>query len=142
MKKHQPVLATCHLSVPEILILIREATKKGLVNIVVTHPEAPVVDMPTSLQCELRTAGVFVLNDAMCQLFQSPEMCPIQRIISDIREVGVKSTILATDFGVSSLHPAVHGMKSYIKDLFAAEFSERDIKIMAKENPAKLLNLT
>jgi hypothetical protein len=140
MKQKQPVLATCHLSVPEILILVREALKTGLTNIVITHPEAPFVDMPTNIQKELSNSGIH-FERCYVSTFPIAGNVPLERIVQDIREVGIESTVIASDFGVASLPSAVQGMKAYISVLLSNGFSKRDISIMAGENPAKLLNL-
>lgn len=140
MKQQQPVLATCHLSVPEILILVHEALKIGLTNIVITHPEAPCVDMPTYIQKELGNLGI-CFERCYVSTYSIGGNVPLERIVYDIREVGIESTILASDFGVASLPSAVQGMKAYISVLLSSGFSKQDICLMAGENPAKLLNL-
>jgi microsomal dipeptidase-like Zn-dependent dipeptidase len=66
---------------------------------------------------------------------------PFARIVAEIRRVGADSTVLATDFGKSSLPPPVEGMRAYVAALLAGGFSERDIQLMAGENPSRLLGL-
>ena len=66
---------------------------------------------------------------------------PFARIVAEIRRVGPESTVLATDFGKSPLPPPVEGMRAYIAALLAEGFSERDIQLMASENPSRLLGL-
>ena len=63
------------------------------------------------------------------------------RIVTDIHAVGVKSTVLATDFGAAVLSLPVVGMRSYVAGLLEAGFSERDIRVMAGETPSMLLGL-
>jgi len=66
---------------------------------------------------------------------------PFARIVAEIRRVGPESTVLATDFGKSPLPPPVEGMRAYVAALLAEGFSERDIQLMASENPSRLLGL-
>jgi microsomal dipeptidase-like Zn-dependent dipeptidase len=55
--------------------------------------------------------------------------------------VGPKSVILSTDLGQAGnpLHP--DGLEAFFKALRAAGFSQAEIDLMAKTNPARALGL-
>ena len=134
------VLATGHLSVREIRVLVSAAQEAGVRKIVVTHPEVPWVDMPAVVQEELRDRGVYFER---CFVSTTPEGggVPLARLMEDIRRVGMASTVLATDFGQAGNPRPVEGLRAYIAILLAEGFTERDIQVMVRENPARLLGL-
>jgi hypothetical protein len=137
VRQHDAILGTAHVSVPEIVALVREARAAGVAKVVVTHPELPWVDVPVDVQEELRDLGAAFER---CYV-SSIDGAPFARIVAEIRRVGLDSTVLATDFGKSPLPPPVEGMRAYVAALLAEGFSERDIQLMAGENPSRLLGL-
>jgi hypothetical protein len=108
--------------------------------VVVTHPEMPWVDAPAGIQEELRDLGAYFER---CYASTLPGIgdVPLARIVSDIRRVGIESTVLATDCGAATIPAPVAGMRSYRAALLAEGFSERDMRLMAGETPARLLGL-
>jgi hypothetical protein len=137
VKQHDAILGTAHVSMPEIVALVREARAAGVAKVVVTHPEVPWVDVPVDVQEELRDLGAAFER---CYV-SSIDGVPFARIVAEIRRVGPESTVLATDFGKSPLAPPVDGMRAYVAALLAEGFSQRDIQLMAGENPSRLLGL-
>jgi len=134
------ILATGHLSVQEIVPLVHAARAAGVAKVVVTHPEAPWVDMPVPVQQALREAGAFFERCYVSTLPLGGGVA-FARIVADIRAVGVASTVLASDFGAAGLPAPVDGLRTYLAALLDVGFSERDIEVMAGETPAMLLGL-
>ena len=149
VRQHDAILGTAHVSVPEIVALVREARAAGVAKVVVTHPELPWVDVPVDVQEELRDLGAAFERCYVSSIDGAPsllrgrhsDVAPFARIVAEIRRVGADSTVLATDFGRSPLPPPVEGMRAYVAALLAEGFSERDIQLMASENPSRLLGL-
>ena len=140
VKGHDAVLATGHISVEEICALVPAAREAGVRKVVVTHPEMPWVDVPVGIQEELRDLGAYFER---CYASTLPGIgdVPLARVISDIRQVGIESTLLATDCGAAGIPAPVAGMRKYLAALLADGFSERDLRLMAGETPAGLLGL-
>ena len=140
VRQHDAVLATGHVSAEEIRVLVRAAREVGVRKVVVTHPEMPWVDVPVAIQEELRDLGAYFER---CYASTLPGIgdVPLARIISDIRRVGIESTVLATDCGAATIPAPVAGMRNYLAALLAEGFSERDLRLMAGETPAALLGL-
>lgn len=138
--EHDGVLATGHLSAAEGAELVRAGLKAGLRKVVVSHPEVPWVDMSVETQRALRDLGAYFER---CYVSSLPAGggVPFSQIVSGIRDVGVESTILATDFGAATLPSPVAGMRAFVGALLKHGFSPRDIGLMAGENPAWLLGL-
>lgn len=135
------ILATGHISVKESVALVHLAREQGLRKILVTHPEAPFIRMPAETQTEILGKGVFFER---CYVDTTPAMdcaVTIQEIAAIIRKVGTESTVLTTDFGLSSLPHPVEGLRDYLSKLIGEGFSLNEIRCMAGDNPAYLLDL-
>ncbi len=132
------ILSTGHLSPKEIVLLIEEAQRKGVKKIVVTHPDHFLIQMSIGLQKDLSNRGIF-----FDRCFPTPHTSPLtmEGMAKRIREVGVDSTILTSDFGQPENPFPVDGLRSYIHRLIGFGFSEQEIDQMVRINPAKLLNL-
>ncbi len=131
------VLGTGHLSPEETRLVVRRACALGVERIVVTHPEAPLVAMPIELQCELARQGAMFER---CYLSLVDGM-PAEEMLAQIRAVGAKSTILATDLGQQSNVPPVDGMRAYHDALVGVGMSESEWTLMASINPSRLLGV-
>ena len=106
------ILGTGHLSTPEILKLIRAARQQGVRKILITHPEAPFVDMPISVQQEL--AGL-ACRFERTWVFTTPalgEVLTADQLTHAIHEVGVESTVLASDMGQVASQNRTHFPKA------------------------------
>jgi methylmalonyl-CoA mutase cobalamin-binding subunit len=133
------ILGTGHISVQETLKLVNEADKRGVKKIVVTHPELPAVNMDNVTQLKIRKKVFFE------RLFVSTLLVggniPFERIVKEIKEVGIERTIIATDFGVTGIPHPVKGMEMYLNKLIKAGFSNKELSIMGEINPGKMLGI-
>jgi hypothetical protein len=138
--KHRLVLATGHSSPEEGLLLIREARKRGIERILVTHAMLAPVRMNVEQMREAARLGAkleFVYNALI-----GSKMLELADYAKAIRDVGPESCILSSDLGQAGnpLHP--DGFQAFLKMLAGAGFSSRELDTMSKTNPAKLLGLT
>ncbi len=128
------ILGTGHLSTPEILKLIPAARQQGVRKILITHPEAPFVDMPISVQQELAGLGCrFERN----WVFTTPalgEVLTADQLTQAIHEVGVESTVLASDMGQVGNPTPVEGFRAYAAACSEAGFSRGQIQRMGADN--------
>jgi hypothetical protein len=136
--RHDVILATGHLSQDEIIVLVREAVKRKIKKILVTHPDHFFIQMPLKTQKDLAAKGVF-----FDRCFPTPTTSPltIEGMAERIREVGVASSVLTSDFGQPENPFPVEGLKTYIQKLIQQGFSDQEIDQMVKINPGRLLSL-
>ena len=139
LSRHDVILSTGHLSQDEIIVLVREAIKWKIKKILVTHPDHFFIQMTGEVQKKLARKGVF-----FDRCFPTHDTSPLtmEAMAKRIREVGVTTTVLTSDFGQPENLFPVEGLKIYIQKLIQQGFSDTEIGQMVKINPAKLLNLT
>lgn len=139
-------LATGHLGPRESAVLVPEARRRGVRAVVVTHPESHLVDMTLPLQRELAALqGVFFERCRMSGEGTAPGSTgaapAVDRLAAAIREVGVETTVLSTDYGQPANPTPVAGFASYLDELGERGFTPSELDRMARRNPAAVLGL-
>ena len=136
MAKYDMVLATGHIAPADILPVVVAAKAAGVRRIIVTHPEFPTTLLSIAQQAELAKLGAYFER---CYTTPQSGKIPWETVFANIREVGVASTILATDLGQSHNPYVDEGLQSYFGKLLDAGFSEGEVRRMVRDNPAALL---
>ena len=135
------ILATGHLSVPEIAAVVDAAVVAGVRKILVNHPELWLIDMSIADQRALAAKGA--LMEVCIRSATAPghgETTP--RLLAErIGAVGARHVVMATDFGQVDSPPAPEGMGWYIGQMLEAGIPPEDIRLMTRENPSRLLGL-
>jgi hypothetical protein len=139
--KHGLVLATGHSTPTEGLMLLREGRQQGVRQMIVTHAIQPPVLMDVPQMKEAASLGAFIEF-----VGGSPEgqgsAARIDGIATAIRQVGVASSILSSDLGQQGNPLPPDGFGAFIEALRQRGFSDRDLDVMSKQNPARLLGLS
>jgi hypothetical protein len=140
IKKYDLVMATGHNSGEEDLMLIREARKQGVAQMVVTHAMLSPIYMTIAQMKEAAGMGAYV-EFVYNGLIGSAKEFTFQDYAKAIREVGVEHCILSSDMGQvgNPLHP--DGLQLFFDGLQKQGFSRSEIDQMSKVNPARLLSL-
>jgi hypothetical protein len=138
--KHGLVLATGHSTPAEGLMLLREGRQQGVRQMIVTHAIQPPVLMDVAQMKEAASLGAFIEF-----VGGSPEgqgaAARIDGIATAIRQVGVASSILSSDLGQQGNPLPPDGFGAFIEAVRKRGFSDRDLDVMSKQNPARLLGL-
>ena len=140
ISKYKLTLATGHSSPAEALLLIREARRRGVERIVVTHGMLPPVAMTAIEMREAASNGAFVEFVYNAMLGPS-KVYGMAQCAEAIRKVGPERCILSSDLGQAGnpLHP--DGLAAFLKGLSAAGFSTAELDTMTRKNPSDLLGL-
>jgi hypothetical protein len=138
-------LATGHLAPQETRQLVPEARRRGVRAVVVTHPEAGFVGVPLELQRELAAIGG-VYFDRCRNSSPGAAGLPgaadaVDRILENIRAVGVESTVLSTDYGQPVNPLPLDGLREYHGALLARGITPAELERMSRTNPAAVLGL-
>jgi len=138
--KHNLVLATGHSAPAEGLMLLREAKQQGVRQMIVTHAIQTPVLMNVAQMKEAASLGAFIEF-----VGGNPEgqgaAARLDGIADAIRQVGPASSILSSDLGQQGNPLPPDGFGAFIQALRMRGFSDRDLDLMSKQNPATLLGL-
>jgi hypothetical protein len=139
--KHQLTLETGHSSATDGLLIVHEAHKRGVQHIVVTHAMATPVLMTIPQMKEAIADGAYIefVNNATRVANPSVSM---DQYVQAIRALGPEHCILATDsggLGGAPLHP--DAMAMIMGAMLKAGFSQADVDMMSRTNPARALGL-
>lgn len=134
--KYDMVMATGHISPAEMEPVIKAAKEVGVQRIIITHPEFPTTHLTVEEQKRLAGYGVYFER-----VFTTPytNKCSWEETLGNIRQVGVESTIIATDLGQTTNPGLQEGFEIFIGKLLEAGFSETEVKRMTQHNAASLL---
>src|SRR5260370_6109251 len=113
--KEKVVLATGHSSAAEDLLLVREAKKQGIAQIIVTHPLIAAIHMSIPDMREAARLGAYL---DLCGNAVLPTQPPAGRIpaadyVKTIRAVGPEHMILSGDFGQAVTPPHPEAWKQF-----------------------------
>ena len=138
--KYDLVMATGHNSPEDDFLLIQEARKQGVKEMVVTHAILSPTSMTIAQMQEAAKLGAyieFVYNG----LIGASKQFDFADYAQAIRAVGVEHCILSSDMGqpANPLHP--DGLQLFFDGLKKQGLSQSDIDQMSKVNPARLLSL-
>jgi hypothetical protein len=143
IKEYDVVLGTGHLAPEEVFVLVEEAMAAGLNKIVVTHVlQDQLMDKILTNEEIVRLAkmGAFIEYSYWTCRNNIYTIAP-EVLVKSMKMAGVEHCIMTTDFGQIDNDPAPEGMKAFIRAMLQGGIPEKDIEIMVKKNPAKLLKI-
>ena len=134
--EHDLVLATGHLSGPEILTVVTAAREAGVRKIVVTHPEFTSQRVPADAQRDLAAQGVLLER-----CFTTPHTGKVAwaDMFSHIRAAGPEHSVLSSDLGQPFNPPVEDGLALMAEHLLSAGFTSSEIATMAVRNSRRLM---
>lgn len=140
------VMATGHNSPDEVLLMTAEARRLG-VDVLITHPLLESVGMNLEQMRQAVEMGAYL---EFVSAFANEESTILEHVEA-IREIGPEHCIVSSDRGqgrgeeghddVDALTPHTAGLARAAQALRAHGFTERELDLMFKENPARLLGL-
>ena len=137
IKECKAILATGHISWQESQALIKFAIQKvGLKKVIITHPIYQKIDMPVEIQKELVELGALIEH---CYSMYSIDKIPMDKIAKQIKEVGARNCILSSDVGQPFSKSPSESLADFIFLLRQEGITEREIREMLVDNPAKLV---
>jgi predicted TIM-barrel fold metal-dependent hydrolase len=136
------VLATGHISIEEAMVLVETAHKRGVKKIVVTHPTSPMENYTIDEMKEILGKGATMLEHVVNDTTHQMKNPISPSVIGDaIKLIGPKNTIMSTDSGQIINPEPVKSLENFIYLMLNEGISEEDIKLMIRDNPAKMLDI-
>jgi hypothetical protein len=138
--QHDLTLATGHVAPDEALMIIREAKKRGVQRIILTHPllGPQYTYMSFDQLTEATSLGAFMEVVARNVTGAQPDRA---RALDAIRLVGVERTFISSDAGLTGSPNHTDALAQAAKVLRGAGFSESALALMFKQTPARLIKL-
>jgi len=140
--EYDAILGTGHVTKEEAKVAVKEAANRGVKRILVTHPAATFVHYSIEDMKEILDLGATYLehtwNDVTRQVSHPLK---IEDLFNVIKTMGAKYNIMSTDAGQWLNPPAAQQMGIYMNEMLKRGISEKDVRTMTADNPAKLLGL-
>lgn len=136
----EAILATGHLSLHEVRILVEEARKAGVEKIVLTHAESRTLRAKTEDLAGLTKMGAYA-EFVYSTVSPRWEARTTDEVMGFMRVLGPEHCIISSDLGATATPHPVDGLRSLIQTYLEKGLSEEDLEIMLKTNPSKLLGL-
>ena len=138
-------LATGHVSADEAMMIMREAKKRGVQRMIMTHPL--FTPQFNNLSLEQLKEGVSLgaymeITAGVVSPARNPAGEPNrQKALDIIRQIGPSMTIVSSDSGLTGGLNHPDALATAAKALRTAGFTEPQLNQMFKQNPAKLVKL-
>jgi hypothetical protein len=149
--KYDLGLSTGHVSAEEALMVIRAAKEAGVRKMYVQHPNHGGIVMSMAQMKEavgqgalieivlsgegLTGGGPKVINK------ENPVMDYGPQKLADIREIGPSNIVISTDLGQPGRVNYAQAFQTALVVLAKSGFSQAEIDLMTKQNPARFLGL-
>lgn len=136
--RYDMALSTGHSSPAESLMIIRAARDAGVKRIFVQHPAINRIDMSVETQREAAKMGA-LLEYVIGEGLGSPQA--FEHWTGLIKQVGPENVAIGTDLGQWGRSTPTDGYKVIIPRMLKAGFTQAQLDMMMKTNPARLLGL-
>ena len=144
------VLETGHISPEEVMAVVGRSHLLNIKNILITHAMADVPGLSLENMQTAATAGAFLelafVNDLMGENaadegHRNWHQVSIDKMVAAIKLIGAEHFVLSTDLGRKPDPLPAEGYKLFVKKLMNEGISQREIDLMMKQNPARLLGI-
>ena len=142
IKDHNAVLGTAHVSPEEAFVVVEEARKAGVENIVVTHPEWWIVGMSLEDQVRIVKDYDVVLERCYAQNMGGGKYkSNLPDNLELIKTVGYEHVMVDTDGGQTENPYWEIAFQEYMQYLVDHGIPEEHVYHMTRTIPAKLLGI-
>ncbi|HEV3216348.1 MAG TPA: DUF6282 family protein [Vicinamibacterales bacterium] len=138
--RHNFALASGHVAATEALMMFREGKRAGVQHMVATHGMAPPTSLSIEQAKEAVQLGAFI-EFCAGTLATAGAQDKIDRFSSQIRAIGPDAAILSSDLGQAGNALPPDGLAVFIEMLRKKGFTDQELDVMTRKNPARLLGL-
>ncbi|MDC0739345.1 DUF6282 family protein [Cognatishimia sp. SS12] len=133
------ILSSGHLHVWEIWKLFEEAKSRGVNRLIVNHPMYGLHFTYDDIKEIAETFEALIEQSACLYIDSRFNVYEPELLAEHIRAAGVAHSSIGSDLGQVDNPTPVEGMRQAIKLCLALGFSEDEVRIMVRDNPAKLV---
>lgn len=134
------ILSSGHLHIWEIWKLFEEAKKRGVKRLLINHPMYGLHFTYDDIR-ELAEFGALIEQSACLYVDSRFNVFSPQELKEHILAAGVEHSSLGSDLGQVDNPTPVEGMRQIIKMCLALSFTEDEVRLMVRDNPAKIVGL-
>lgn len=134
------ILSSGHLHVWEIWKLFHEAKKRGVKRLLVNHPMYGLHFTYEDIK-EMAQFGALIEQSACLYIDSRFNVFSPEELREHILAAGVAHSSIGSDLGQVDNPTPVEGMRQAIKLCLALDFTEDEVRMMVRDNPARLIGL-
>lgn len=136
------VLATGHIAAGECFPVADAARKEGVEKIVITHPEFHIVGMTMEEREKIVREYDVLLEMVYAQpMGGGAYKKNLLENVETMKRIGCEHFVVSTDSGQLQNPPWYESVEEYMDYLYQNDFTQGEIDIMTKYNPAWLLGI-
>lgn len=134
------VFATGHSAPEESLVLLAAARDAGVKNLLVTHALSESTRATIEQMKQMAALGATMELVWLAHLGSKP--LPVSVAVEAIKAVGAEHFLISSDLGQPGNAVHTEGLRTFIAALKAGGLTDREIDLVTRRNPARLLGLT
>jgi hypothetical protein len=133
------IFATGHSSPTESLILLEDARRAGVKRLLVTHVLSASTRATIAQMNRMAALGAILEVTWLAHLGSKP--LPVSVCVQAIQAVGAEHFLMSSDLGQPGNPVHTQGLRDFISALKAGGITDREIDLISRKNPARLLGL-
>jgi hypothetical protein len=138
--KYDLILGSGNISAEETLMVFREGQRQGVKRMIATHGMAAPTFLTIEQAREAAKLGAFI-EIVGGNLAGKDAQMKIDRFAEQIRGIGPASIIMASDLGQKANALPPEGFAVFIDAMRKKGFTDQELDVMTRKNPATLLGL-
>jgi hypothetical protein len=138
--KYDLILGSGNISAEETLMVFREGQRQGVKRMIGTHATAAPTFLTIEQGKEAARLGAFI-EIVGGNLTGKDAQNKIDRFAEQARGIGVQSIIMASDLGQKANALPPEGFAVFIDAMRKKGFTDEELDVMTRRNPATLLGL-
>lgn len=138
IKQYDLTLATGHVTAEEALMIMTAANERGIDKIIVTHPHMGPAYTDPSIEQMRKAVELGGYIEVVAANLLGPKG---NEFIDILREIGAEHCFISSDSGLIGTNNLTDALVLSIRKLRENGFSEADLDLMFRKNPAFLVGL-
>jgi Family of unknown function (DUF6282) len=137
-KESDALVSTGHLDTESAMAVVDAAAEVGHQQVIVSHPNY-VTEIDGQHVARMVEKGAFVEHEIA--MYHNDKIFPLEVLLDWIERIGPEHTVLGSDLGQVGNPLPVEGYLGVVERLLDAGLPVRDIQLMIRDNPARLIGL-
>lgn len=137
--RHNAILSTCHLSPEEVRLLVKEAQRRKVGKVLITHPFEKVPNVDVDFLKEMVACGAKA-EFAYCTVSPMWALATIDRKKEAIKELGASNCVIVSDVGQRHNPIGPEALRIFAQCFYEKGISLQELETMMIKNPRELLS--